>query len=179
MGSKAQPTVNAVCPECGRVIRTDQGLRWHRRKVHGVIPAEKACTKCHEVKPVSEFPLGNQPNTWQAWCLVCKAEAAVKYRKERPDSHVRRDRKKYIGDYYGMTVEEYDAERARLLEEQQGVCPGCGGEPAVTDHDHAHGHLRGVLCSPCNVALGCVKDSPEVLEKLAEYLRLTSVNLAP
>ncbi|MGE0576133.1 MAG: endonuclease VII domain-containing protein [Reyranella sp.] len=39
------------------------------------------------------------------------------------------------------------------------------------DHDHATGKIRGLLCHHCNVALGHFGDSPELLERAAEYLR--------
>jgi hypothetical protein len=38
------------------------------------------------------------------------------------------------------------------------------------DHDHATRQVRGMLCRPCNTALGCVQDDPALLRKLAEYL---------
>ena len=39
------------------------------------------------------------------------------------------------------------------------------------DHCHATGKFRGWLCYSCNTALGKANDSPELLEKLAQYLR--------
>lgn len=39
------------------------------------------------------------------------------------------------------------------------------------DHNHETGKFRGWLCIRCNMAIGLVKDVPEVLERLAEYLR--------
>lgn len=38
------------------------------------------------------------------------------------------------------------------------------------DHCHKTEKFRGWLCQGCNSALGHVKDKPEVLRKLAEYL---------
>ena len=45
-----------------------------------------------------------------------------------------------------------------------------GGREFHLDHDHATGKFRGWLCHSCNVALGCVRDNPAILRKLASYL---------
>lgn len=42
------------------------------------------------------------------------------------------------------------------------------------DHDHLTGQVRGLLCQPCNLALGHLKDDPERILALADYLRRTS-----
>ncbi len=42
------------------------------------------------------------------------------------------------------------------------------------DHCHNTGKFRGWLCDRCNKVLGIVKDSPELLENLANYLRLSN-----
>lgn len=50
-------------------------------------------------------------------------------------------------------------------------CSVCGKTGKICyDHDHTTGDFRGWLCSSCNLALGNVKDDPELLRKLAEYL---------
>lgn len=38
------------------------------------------------------------------------------------------------------------------------------------DHDHMTGKFRGWLCTRCNVALGMVRDNPNVLRALIDYL---------
>ena len=38
------------------------------------------------------------------------------------------------------------------------------------DHDHKTDKFRGWICTRCNSALGFVKDSPELLRRLAYYL---------
>lgn len=60
---------------------------------------------------------------------------------------------------------------------QGGVCAICGNGAEDTQHgllhvDHCHdkGHVRGLLCSPCNLALGLFRDNPALLRRAAEYL---------
>ena len=68
----------------------------------------------------------------------------------------------------GWTV----AERDRQSEEQGGRCAICGLEkPLVCDHDHQTGFKRQLLCHACNVALGFLRDDPDVADAAASYLR--------
>ena len=75
-------------------------------------------------------------------------------------------------DRYGITVEQYEA----MLEQQGGVCAVCGRSDLEfhIDHDHSTGVVRGVLCGLCNKGLGQFKDSPDLLEAAAAYLRRQS-----
>jgi Recombination endonuclease VII len=69
---------------------------------------------------------------------------------------------------YGLTVEAYRL----LLREQAGTCGICGRTHKLTvDHDHQTGQVRGLLCDPCNRAVGHLQDSPGVSRRAAEYLR--------
>lgn len=82
---------------------------------------------------------------------------------------------------YHLTVEQYHD----MLEMQGRRCPGCGvscDEPGITrfsvDHDHAccpgtrscGECVRGLLCNPCNLAIGHVADNPHTLIALGTYL---------
>lgn len=76
---------------------------------------------------------------------------------------------------YGITVEEFN----RMLSSQNGKCALCkevevGAGPAKgqwnVDHDHATGAVRGILCSPCNIGIGLLKDSPTLLRAAIQYL---------
>ena len=78
-----------------------------------------------------------------------------------------------IEKLYGLSREGFHA----LLERQEGRCAGCrepfDGTPHV-DHNHATGAVRGLLCRNCNLALGLLKDSPQTLGNLVEYLGNTT-----
>jgi len=55
-------------------------------------------------------------------------------------------------------------------------CEVCGSIGIMCyDHDHKTGKFRGWLCSNCNTALGHIKDNPETLTSLANYLKLNQV----
>lgn len=68
---------------------------------------------------------------------------------------------------YGLSEEAYD----HLLFKQNHACAGCRVvTKLVIDHDHNDGKVRGLLCDPCNRAIGIVKDEPKTLRALADYL---------
>lgn len=72
---------------------------------------------------------------------------------------------------YGLSPEQYDA----LLAEQGGVCAICGGvnkgsRSLAVDHDHETGTVRGLLCIPCNSAVGLLKEDPDLLQNARIYL---------
>jgi len=78
-------------------------------------------------------------------------------------------RDRYLRRQYGISVFQYN-EMARA---QGYVCTLCGSAPTrlSTDHDHATGRVRGLLCWRCNRGLQVFRDNPTVLAAAAEYLR--------
>lgn len=88
--------------------------------------------------------------------------------KERYDPGVQRA--KDLDRRYGITVEDYN----RMCDEQEGLCAACQHERTlVVDHDHETGVVRGLLCQPCNLALGACEDDLDRLEGLITYLALS------
>lgn len=73
---------------------------------------------------------------------------------------------------YGIDPGFYDY----LLDQQNGRCAICGALPGrrrlSVDHDHVTGKVRALLCGNCNRGLGYFQDSPEILAKAIEYLRV-------
>ena len=78
---------------------------------------------------------------------------------------------------HGLTLDQYHS----LVEKQDFRCIVCSVVPDDSyggshdgfhiDHDHVSGRVRGLLCKHCNVGIGMLKDSEEVLLSAVEYLR--------
>jgi len=75
---------------------------------------------------------------------------------------------------YGISPEEFDL----MVQIQDGLCAICRRPERVerltrlsVDHDHKTGKVRGLLCQPCNRALGHFQDSILVLENAIQYLK--------
>jgi hypothetical protein len=88
--------------------------------------------------------------------------------KKRQKAHSRASRVKKV---YGITSQQYE----RLKAYQRGVCAICrratGRTKALAvDHDHATGEVRGLLCSPCNIMIGRMRDQPEAFQRALDYL---------
>ena len=77
-----------------------------------------------------------------------------------------------LAQRYGLTPEEYDD----LLAAQDGGCAICGrtpeeaGKNLSVDHDHETDVVRGLLCQPCNLALGQIEYLGPHLASALEYL---------
>lgn len=70
---------------------------------------------------------------------------------------------------YKISLEDYDT----MAINQNGLCLICEKKPTrlVVDHCHATGKVRGLLCDPCNVALGFLNDDTTLLRKAIQYLQ--------
>ena len=109
--------------------------------------------------------------------------ARRRYRAKHPDPNAssrrwyarnRRHRASWgLQKLYGITADQRD----EMFAAQGGVCAVCGTAEKrdrrgfVVDHHHDSGKVRGILCNPCNLALGNARESPETLEAMAAYLR--------
>ena len=105
-----------------------------------------------------------------AKCRQCKRD-----RNNRPSEAVKASRARrgpayHLARTYGITVDDVEA----LIAEQGGNCKTCErpfvGRPHV-DHCHTSGKVRGLLCGPCNRALGLIRDEVSTLSRMIDYLR--------
>lgn len=71
---------------------------------------------------------------------------------------------------YGITRGQIQA----MAQAQGGLCALCrkapGGRGLQVDHDHESGKVRGLLCMPCNVALGALGDNQKGLMRALSYV---------
>lgn len=143
-------------------------------------PKTKSCRDCGTVKPAKAFYIDRKrPNALHTYCReCCKIRALRNYAKadktERARVHrewVRKNRE-YAANYkvawaLGITVEAVQEITSR------GACQICGRRDKLrVDHNHAGGHVRGLLCDWCNKGLGFFFDSRESLQKAMAYLAI-------
>lgn len=78
---------------------------------------------------------------------------------------------------YGLTQDDFN----RMCSEQNGQCGICKKtcNALCVDHDHKTNHVRGLLCSKCNMSLGRVEDV-DWLSNAQEYLKVhNSTSVVP
>ena len=148
----------------------------------------QTCTRCEKPLPLQEFhkqkgaPTGHRTTCRKCRGVVRSANKAERSAKDKARYQANKEERRIKTRCYKfcLTPEQYKS----LLKQQDECCAVCrcttpGGVGGWhVDHDHACcpgkkscGHcVRGILCSPCNMALGNVKDSPEILLSLVNYL---------
>ncbi len=71
---------------------------------------------------------------------------------------------------YGIPLDEL----LKLISSRSGKCDLCrrpfGPKGPCVDHCHNHHHIRGILCTRCNVALGMFDHSEKILDAALKYL---------
>lgn len=151
---------DSYCRPCRRAYnreyrqRNKDRMNAARRARYHANPDQRAAYVAAGKLPHPEDPLGRNGNTYRSW--------------------VARLRRR------GITVEEYNA----LVEAQGDACAICRTDDKGTgrngpfdvwqvDHDHETGAVRGLLCSPCNLALGLFGDDPDRLAAAIAYLSRT------
>lgn len=84
-----------------------------------------------------------------------------------------RDRNR-VRDHLDLKKHRLDLLEQELVagSKRPALCEVCGRSGRITfDHCHQHGHFRGWLCAKCNTVLGLCDDDPNMLSKLAVYLK--------
>jgi len=154
----------------------------HRRKsLPGALL--RICGTCSIEKPLDGGSFKVNPKCTDGFtyeCLECCRKRARESWPEIPQDARRTERRKQGLRMYGVTPEAFDAQSAK----QGHKCAVCGRpfsdfskEPAV-DHDHdccpkgqaCEKCRRGLLCAPCNTALGSFQDSVLRLGSAIQYL---------
>lgn len=127
-------------------------LAWRRWAKDG----SKVCNWCEQDLPLEAF---RKRSARESGITSACRECLTIYKK---------------ANFYGTTFAEMKA-----LTEGRKQCANQACQRALAaseiqiDHCHETGRVRGLLCKPCNLALGFVNDSPALLRGLANYLELS------
>jgi hypothetical protein len=140
----------------------------------------QTCIACRAELPIGEFYKRTpQRQRRSSRCRSCMANyhrdrLAAETPEQRAD-RLRKGRENWFRAKYGISLADYE----RMYAEQRRMCASCGNPPtgkgcAATlnvDHDHDTKEVRGLLCNPCNQALGLLRDDPDVIWGLLIYAR--------
>lgn len=158
----------------------------------------KTCRKCGEVKALDDFFKASKGlHGRKGSCKACNAqdqfERKANWSEERRAAHISdyttRNAAKTSEDWrrellrakYKMTLEDYD----NLFDAQDGCCALCKRPQSefvktlAVDHDHSccpgskscGKCIRGLLCQPCNQALGLLQDNADLMIAASEYVK--------
>jgi hypothetical protein len=160
----------------GSYCRPCQREKYHlpaiqrRRLVAQHFDGSQTCRVCETDKPVTDFYWSGDKGRYAFDCKECRSN---RERAKNATPEARQKLRSYnIRRKYGMTVEDFDA----MLAAQGGGCAICGvaenpdALSLAIDHCHDTGRIRGILCGPCNKAIGLLRDDPRLLRKAVTYL---------
>ena len=139
----------------------------------------KHCSSCDTWHDLGEFH--KHSRNWDAlhaYCKSCMRSAARRrfdknrdrllvqsrdYRAKNPEK--RRDTR--LRSRFGITADQFDA----MKKTQGGACAICHRVvPLHVDHCHTTKAVRGLLCMPCNTAIGQFEDNPDRIRAAASYV---------
>jgi hypothetical protein len=106
------------------------------------------------------------------WDIKNKEKRAA-YTKKWEDKNKDWRHNYYLKRKYDISQEQYN----ELLIKQRGRCAICGThqlelkKALSVDHNHTTNKVRELLCDKCNVAIGLLNESPDILKKAIEYLQ--------
>ncbi|HEX8812875.1 MAG TPA: endonuclease domain-containing protein [Terracidiphilus sp.] len=139
--------------------------------------------KAWRAKPENKEKRAAEARRWRAkhpelWQEIHDRHYLTNYNEIKARSREAK-KKRYAADPDGNRRRSA-AFKARIRAEQEAIagrpkprcCELCS-EPSrriVFDHCHSQGKFRGWLCDRCNQVLGFVKDDPDLLRRMADYL---------
>jgi len=121
----------------------------------------RICSKCGETKNVVDFRVNkitaSGQKRYRGECKACNSKYSWEVKLEK---------------VFNITPEYY----YELLQLQNNCCAICDikmeetNKRLIVDHDHETGLVRGLLCDSCNLGIGKLKDSEELLMKAVNYI---------
>jgi hypothetical protein len=97
----------------------------------------KLCTKCKEIKPLSEFIWDSHKNTFTSWCRKCRAVSSKTYRDKNPKTE------KKLKQINERTRKWRRERREKVIERLGKMCITCGYDKDIRalhiDHKNGDG----------------------------------------
>lgn len=145
-----------MSPEKRSKIREAKYLRNRSRATHPKASRRAStCRNGHDMAVYGRVIRGGRSHG----CRECHRVYMAEYKKRDPKARKR----SYLRLVYG-----YDGDLAD-------ACEMCGSVNRLClDHDHVTGVIRGTLCHRCNVGIGMLNDSVDVIKSAVLYLRRAS-----
>jgi hypothetical protein len=148
----------ALSAEERREARREYERAWRKANPEKVNAKAERYRAAHRTKLSERVSLWNRqnPDAKRAW------EAR---NKDRIRGYV-------LARKYGMSHEDWKT----MWDNQGGRCAICsepmvgGSGGACVDHCHTSGAVRSLLCTPCNTAIGLLKEDPDRIKAAAEYV---------
>jgi hypothetical protein len=104
-------------------------------------------------------------------------EGRIEYQRAYRKATPHREKERSLKADFGISLDAYN----QMLLSQNGLCDICKQpethkrngrvKSLAVDHHHGTGKIRALLCADCNTGIGKLKDSPEILEAAAAYIR--------
>lgn len=137
----------------------------------------RKCKTCGEIKPHKDFPYNKKyKDNIRPHCISCRREYEVnsyhKHKHKHPYDY-EKDKDNKLKRAYGISYQEY----LQMLDAQEGKCAICGTEDTgkrkafAVDHCHSCGEVRGLLCAPCNTAIGSLREDLDIMQRAMDYVK--------
>lgn len=145
------------------------------------------CKSCDNKSRFQRLPVAKKPNKTSTFrdgvlvgriCSSCKKDLPINEYYSEKNYHCKECCKQYARTsrhkVYGLSSIQFE----EMKEAQDNRCAICGVSPQTRvlciDHNHQTGMVRGLLCAPCNSALGLLKEDIALMTRAIDYLIGTS-----
>ena len=153
----------------------------------------KTCNVCFKEFPLSNFPTLGRTKAgtmkYRPMCKPCRKIEMSEARKQRHPDKVAQNYQR-VQAWKAANPDSVRASNRRYKWKSQGIdpnlaetyfiahhglCDSCGelnrdGRALCVDHNHTTGAIRGMLCDNCNLAIGYLKDNPNRIQDVYNYL---------
>ena len=148
----------------------------------------KYCNGCKKTLLLDKFGqrMKRGKKTYRARCKKGDADSARKWRQNNPEKFREQKAKWNKANPRARTLSKWRSfarkhgldpqEITEMIEGHCGKCDICGetqsknGTSLHVDHCHSTHRIRGLLCDRCNIAIGHLRNDPQLCRKAAKYL---------